>query len=116
MRIPEPHTLNPDVKIYNMYVHMYKMAQARQRQHVGVQLWRSFARLWEGFECIAASRYLSHLSTYIVFTTAIASLMYFEKSMVCAPATLWEQLAHTELLPKLCGRTSQGFMMSRTGT
>ncbi|BDA46374.1 hypothetical protein COCOBI_08-4660 [Coccomyxa sp. Obi] len=59
---------------------------ARQRQHVGAQLWRSFARLWEGFKCIAASRYLTHLSTYIVFTTAIASLMYFEKSMVVSSA------------------------------
>lgn len=56
--------------------------QVRQRQDLSSQLWHSFARMWEGFEIIAGSHYLNHLSTYIVFTTVIASLMYFEKSMV----------------------------------
>ena len=73
------------VILKQLYEELRLALQARQKQHVGAQLWRSFARLWEGFECIRASRYLTHLSTYIVLTTAIASLMYFEKSMVGAP-------------------------------
>ena len=59
-----------------------RQGQSRQGQGLGAQLWHSFARLWEGFQHIAASAYLAHLSAYTVFTTVIASLMYFEKSMV----------------------------------
>ncbi|EIE23972.1 hypothetical protein COCSUDRAFT_47078 [Coccomyxa subellipsoidea C-169] len=62
------------------------LGQTRQGQALRAQVWHSFVRLWEGFRCIAASRYLTHLSAYIVFTTVIASLMYFEKSMVVASA------------------------------
>ncbi|KAK9906792.1 hypothetical protein WJX75_008123 [Coccomyxa subellipsoidea] len=62
------------------------LGQSRQGQGLGAQLWHSFARLWEGFQHIAASAYLAHLSAYTVFTTVIASLMYFEKSMVVASA------------------------------
>ena len=46
------------------------------------QLWRSFARMWQGFELVAASRYLSHLCLYIVLSTTISSFLFFEKSMV----------------------------------
>lgn len=46
------------------------------------QLWRSFARMWQGFELVAASRYLCHLCLYIVLSTTISSFLFFEKSMV----------------------------------
>ena len=46
------------------------------------QLRRSFARMWQGFELILASGYLSHLCLYIVLNTVISSFAYFLKSMV----------------------------------
>ncbi|CAD7703141.1 unnamed protein product [Ostreobium quekettii] len=42
------------------------------------------SRLWEGFALIAASPYLLHLCGYLVLNYSVASLFYFEKSLIVA--------------------------------
>jgi len=89
--------------------------QVRQRQELSSQLWHSFARMWEGFEIIAGSHYLAHLSIYIVFTTVIASLMYFEKSMVidCPYPVCLQIVLVTSLCSQMSSMNSNDWCSSR---
>ena len=61
--------------------------QAGQGLGTGGRMGTMLARSWDGFRVIGDSGYLTHLSLYIVLSTVIASLMYFEKSMVRSPGS-----------------------------